>query len=192
MQQTKPRTFGTLFSGVGGLDLGLERAGWSGRWMAEWDRWCQQVLAHRYPGIPVHGDVCDVNGADLEPVDLVAFGSPCQSLSLAGQRAGFSEGSTSSMFFEAERIIGEMRAATNNQFPRWVMWENVGGALSCTDGRDFAAVLDSLADLGASTIEWGCLDARFFGVPQRRFRVAVGWREDRARRRRHTADARHR
>lgn len=168
-----PRTFGTMFSGVGGLDLGLERAGWTGRWMADWDPYCQQVLRRHWPDIPIHADVSEMNGAELEPVDLIAFGSPCQSLSVAGLRAGFSEGSTSSLFFEGVRVIREMREATGGRYPRWVMWENVGGALSSTGGRDFAAVLDSFAELGATTIEWGALDARHFGVPQRRFRVFV-------------------
>jgi DNA-cytosine methyltransferase len=165
-------TYGSLFAGVGGFDLGLEAAGMECRWQVEWDKQCQRVLEHHWPGLDRRGDVSAVNGATLEPVDVITFGSPCQDLSTAGKRAGL-DGGRSGLFFQATRIIQEMRNATESRFPRWAVWENVVGALSSNDGRDFGAVLDSLADVGAMVIEYAVLDARWFGVPQRRRRVFV-------------------
>jgi len=166
-------TFVSLFSGVGGFDLGLEAAGWECVAQVEWDRDCQAVLARHWPNVPRWADVADAHGAQLPPADVIAFGSPCQDLSVAGQRAGMVEGSRSNLFYEATRIIREMRHATRDAFPRLVIWENVGGALSSAGGRDFAAVLDDLADCGAVDVAWRVLDARWFGVPQRRRRVFV-------------------
>jgi DNA (cytosine-5)-methyltransferase 1 len=195
-------TFVSLFSGVGGFDLGLERAGWRCVAQVEWDQQCQAVLAHHWPDVPRWSDVCDVHvcrcrsvqrqtdrgsallaedGAGarcprcdgLPHADVVAFGSPCQDLSVAGKRAGFVDGGRSNLFFEAIRIIKEMRDATGSVQPRFVIWENVVGALSSNQGDDFAAVLDALAEVGAVDIGWRVLDARWFGVPQRRRRVFV-------------------
>ena len=166
-------TFVSLFSGVGGFDLGLERAGWRCVAQVEWDKQCQAVLAHRWPDVPRWADVADVSGHELPPADVVAFGSPCQDLSVAGRRAGFVEGGRSNLFFEAVRIIKEMRHATGSVQPRFVVWENVVGALSSNQGDDFAAVIDALAEVGAVDIGWRVLDARWFGVPQRRRRVFV-------------------
>lgn len=165
-------TFGSLFAGVGGFDLGLEAAGWSCSWQVEWDKHATAVLARHWPTVPRWGDVRDVDGATLLPVDLITFGSPCQDLSVAGRRAGL-DGDRSSLFYEATRIIREMRDATGNAFPRWAVWENVAGALDSNGGADFGRVLDELADAGALVIEWTVLDARWFGVPQRRRRVFV-------------------
>ena len=165
-------TFVSLFSGVGGFDMGLEAAGWRCVAQVEWDKHCQGVLAHHWPDVPRWSDVSEVSGYDLPPADVVAFGSPCQDLSVAGKRAGF-DGKRSVLFYEATRIIREMREASNGRYPTWVVWENVAGALSSSGGRDYAAVLDELADLGAVDIAWRVLDARWFGVPQRRRRVFV-------------------
>jgi len=164
--------FCSLFSGVGGFDLGLEAAGWECVAQVEWDKNCQAVLARHWPDVPRWGDVATVSGADLPPADVVVFGSPCQDLSVAGKRAGL-DGARSGLFFEAIRIIKEMRDATNGSAPRFAIWENVAGALSSSGGWDFAAVLDSLGELGAVDIAWRILDARFFGIPQRRRRVFV-------------------
>jgi DNA (cytosine-5)-methyltransferase 1 len=166
-------TFVSLFSGVGGFDLGLERAGWRCVAQVEWDPQCQAVLARHWPDVPRWSDVADVSGGDLPPADVVAFGSPCQDLSVAGKRAGFTDGSRSNLFFEAIRIIKEMRDATGSIQPRFVIWENVVGALNSNQGDDFAAVIDALAEVGAVDIGWRVLDARWFGVPQRRRRVFV-------------------
>lgn len=165
--------FVSLFSGVGGFDLGLEAAGLTCVAQVEWDRDCQAVLARHWPNVPRWSDVSDVHGADLPPADLIAFGSPCQDLSVAGNRAGMVEGSRSNLFHEAIRIIGEMREATGGTYPTLVVWENVVGALSSAEGRDFAGVLDALAEVGAMDIGWRVLDARWFGVAQRRRRVFV-------------------
>lgn len=164
--------FGSLFAGVGGFDLGFEAAGMECCFQVEWDKHCQQVLAHHWPDVPRWSDVSDVKGAELPPVDVITFGSPCQDLSVAGKRAGL-DGGRSNLFFEATRIIREMRDATDGVFPRVAVWENVPGAFSSNDGLDFGSVLDGLAESGALGIEWAVLDARWFGVPQRRRRIFV-------------------
>ena len=164
-------TYGSLFAGVGGFDMGMEQAGYEPVFQVEWDKNCQKILHHHWPTVPKWGDVCDVNGADLPPCDVLIFGSPCQDLSVAGKRAGLQDGDRSSMFFEAVRIIKEMRDATNSIYPRATIWENVPGALSSNKGADFGVVLSSMADIGAITQEYAVLDAQYFGVPQRRRRI---------------------
>lgn len=165
-------TYGSMFAGVGGFDLGFDSAGWDCSWQIEWDKSCQRVLANHWPDVDRYSDICDVDGSTIKPVDVISFGSPCQDLSVAGHRAGL-EGSRSSMFFEATRIIKEMRNATGNQYPRIAIWENVPGALTSNKGNDFAAVIDEMANIGALAIEWHVLDAQWFGVPHRRRRVFV-------------------
>ena len=166
-----PLTYGSLFAGVGGFDMGMELAGYEPVFQVEWDKNCLKVLHHHWPTVPKWHDVCDVNGADLPPCDVLIFGSPCQDLSVAGKRAGLQDGEKSSMFFEAVRIIKEMRDATNSIYPRATIWENVPGALSSNQGADFATVLASLADIGANLQEYAVLDAQHFGIPQRRRRI---------------------
>ena len=166
-------TYGSLFAGVGGFDMGMEQAGYEPVFQVEWDKNCQKILHHHWPTVPKWGDVCDVNGADLPPCDVLIFGSPCQDLSVAGKRAGLQDGDRSSMFFEAVRIIKEMRDATNSIYPRATIWENVPGALSSNKGADFGVVLSSMADIGAITQEYAVLDAQYFGVPQRRRRIFI-------------------
>jgi DNA (cytosine-5)-methyltransferase 1 len=163
-------TFGSLFAGVGGFDMGFEQAGWDCKFQVEWDKHCQQILNKHWPDIPKWGDVSDVNGAEIPPVDCIIFGSPCQDLSVAGKRAGL-EGERSGLFHEAVRIIKEMRDATNGTFPRWAVWENVAGALSSNNGRDFGTVINEMAKAGACLQEYAVLDAQYFSVPQRRVRV---------------------
>ena len=163
-------TFGSLFAGVGGFDMGFEQAGYDCQFQVEWDKHCQSVLNRHWPDVPKWGDVQDVNGADLPPVDVLIFGSPCQDLSVAGKRAGI-DGGRSSMFFEAIRIIKEMRNATGNTYPRIVVWENVPGALISNRGEDFQAVLTEMGDCGSHLTEWAVLDAQHFGIPQRRRRI---------------------
>ena len=166
------KTFGSLFAGVGGFDMGFEQAGWECNFQVEWDKHCQNILAKHWPDVPRWGDVSEVNGAELPPVDCIIFGSPCQDLSVAGKRAGL-DGARSGLFYQAMRIIKEMRDATGNAFPKWIVWENVAGALTSNKGADFGAVLDEMAEAGALVIEWALLDAQYFGVPQRRRRVFV-------------------
>lgn len=165
-------TVGSLFAGVGGFDLGFGAAGCRTMWQVEINPWCQKVLRRHWPAALLKGDVQEVHGAHLSPVDVITFGSPCQDMSVAGARAGL-DGSRSTLFYEATRIIGEMREATNGRCPAWAVWENVPGALSSDSGNDFASVLNALAAVGAVDLEWRVLDARFFGVPQRRRRVFV-------------------
>jgi len=163
--------YGSLFAGVGGFDMGMEQAGYEPVFQVEWDKNCQKILHHHWPTVPKWGDVCDVNGADLPPCDVLIFGSPCQDLSIAGKRAGITDGERSVMFFEAVRIIKEMRDATNSIYPRATIWENVPGALSSNKGADFGVVLSTLADIGAITQEYAVLDSINFRVPQRRRRI---------------------
>ena len=163
-------TFGSLFAGVGGFDMGFEQAGWDCKFQVEWDKNCQQILNKHWPDVEKWGDVCNVNGRFLPPVDCIIFGSPCQDLSVAGKRAGL-EGERSGLFHEAVRIIKEMRDATNGTFPRWTVWENVAGALSSNNGRDFGTVINEMAKAGAHLQEYALLDAQHFGIPQRRRRV---------------------
>lgn len=165
-------TFGSLFAGVGGFDLGFENAGYDCKFQVEWDAHCQQTLAHHWPDVPRWGDVSEVNGADLPPVDVITYGFPCQDLSVAGQRAGL-DGKRSNLFFDAVRIIKEMREATNGMAPTFAVAENVAGLLNADKGDAMARVLDTLAEAGALVIEWCMLDAQWFGVPQRRRRVFV-------------------
>jgi len=165
-------TFGSLFAGVGGFDLGFEAAGYTCGFQVEWDKHCQQVLAHRWPDVPRWGDVSEVSGYDLPPVDVITYGFPCQDLSVAGKRAGL-DGDRSNLFFQAIRIIKEMREATNGMAPTFAVAENVAGLLNADKGDAMARVLDTLAEAGAVGIEWCLLDAQWFGVPQRRRRVFV-------------------
>lgn len=168
----KKLTYGSLFSGVGGFDMGFDLESYECVFQVEWDKHCQKILAKHWPEVPKWSDVQDVNGAEIPPCDVLTFGSPCQDLSVAGKRAGL-EGTKSSMFYEATRIIKEMRNATKSIYPRVVIWENVPGALSSNNGADFGAVIDTLADIGAVDIQWSVLDAQHFGVPQRRRRIFV-------------------
>lgn len=156
-------TCGSLFSGVGGMDLGLTRAGFRHEFFAESDEWRRGILARHWPGVPIHDDVRAV-GQGAPAVDLLAGGFPCQDLSVAGRRAGLA-GDRSGLFFEFARITDELR-------PRWLLIENVVGLLSSQEGEDFKVVLRTLADLGYGLC-WRVLDARFFGVPQRRRRVFI-------------------
>ena len=164
--------FVSLFAGVGGMTLGLMRSGMSPVALVEKDSHASRVLKMNFPTVPQWGDISSVSGKDLPPANLIEFGSPCQDLSLAGKRAGLS-GEKSGLFLEGIRVIREMRESTNGVRPNWVVWENVRGALSSGAGKDFGAVLNHLADIGALDIEWHVLDAQYFGVPQRRRRVFV-------------------
>ena len=167
--EVKP-TFGSLFAGVGGFDMGMEQAGWECKFQVEWDKHCRSVLDRHWADVEKWSDVRNVNGRFLPPVDCIIFGSPCQDLSQAGKRAGI-DGGRSGLFFEAVRIIKEMRDATNGVYPRWAIWENVAGALNSNRGADFGKVLDTMAEAGAVVIEWKLLDSKYFGKPQVRRRV---------------------
>jgi len=166
----------SLFSGVGGFDLGLERAGMETVFQCEWDKHATKILERHWPDVPRWGDVSTLTGQyilDHAPViDVVAWGSPCQDLSVAGKRAGL-QGARSGLFHEGIRIIKELRELTDGQYPRFSIWENVAGALSSSGGADFGQVLYEMDEAGACFSEWRLLDAQYFGVPQRRRRVFV-------------------
>lgn len=119
------------------------------------------------------GSVTDIHGGKIAPVDIITFGSPCQDLSVAGKRAGL-EGERSGLFNEAVRIIREMQSATNREYPKVCIWENVPGALSSCQGNDIITVLDSLEELGF-VVDMNILDAQYMGVPQRRRRIFAVW-----------------
>ena len=142
------------------------------------------------------GDITKIHGDEIEPVDCITFGSPCQDLSIAGRRAGLA-GERSGLFMEAVRIIKEMRSSTNGLYPTFAIWENVPGAFSSNNGEDFRAVLEELARVeqpnavipgpprggrwskaGAIagngwSLAWRQLDSQYFGVAQRRKRIAL-------------------
>lgn len=166
----------SLFSGVGGFDMGLEAAGFTTVFQCEIDKHARSVLDYHWPDVPKWDDVSTLTGAHILEttggVDLVAWGSPCQDLSLAGKRAGLS-GDRSGLFHEGIRIIKELRELSNGKYPTWSIWENVVGALSSNRGADFGEVLYEMDEAGACFSEWTVLDAQYFGVPQRRRRVFV-------------------
>ena len=184
-------TLGSLFDGSGGFPLGGMISGITPVWASEIEPFPIRVTTKRLPFMKHYGDVSRLNGADLEPVDVITFGSPCQDMSVAGRRAGL-DGSRSNLFYEAVRIAKEMREATNGRYPTWLCWENVPGAFSSSAGADFKAVLDEIRkikDPEADTprparwpnagcilandhsIAWRVFDAQYWGVPQRRKRI---------------------
>lgn len=154
---------GSLFSGIGGFDLGLERAGMEVRWQCEINSAAQSVLRRRFPDATLYDDVTTLGG-DVERVDLICGGFPCQDLSVAGRRAGLA-GKRSGLFYEFMRIADECA-------PTWVLIENVPGLLSSNGGRDMGAVLGTLGELGYGWA-YRVLDAQYFGVAQRRRRVFI-------------------
>lgn len=166
----------SLFSGVGGFDMGLENAGMETVFQCEWDKHANSILHKHWPEVPKWDDVSTLTGkhilAHAPVIDVVAWGSPCQDLSVAGKRAGL-EGGRSNLFHEGIRIIKELQEETNGQYPRISIWENVVGALNSNGGADFGIILNEMAEAGAVAIEWSVLDAQYFGIPQRRRRVFV-------------------
>jgi len=151
-------TVGSLFSGIGGFDLGLERAGMEIRFQVEIDPFCQQVLAKHWPNVKRYDDVRTVGAHNLERVDLICGGFPCQDVSSAGPRTGI-EGARSGLWSEMERIVRELR-------PRYVLVENTSGLLE----RGFGRVVGDLAIAGYDS-EWACLSARDLGAPHQRDRL---------------------
>lgn len=165
-------TLGSLFDGMAGFPLAFAQAGVVTRWVVELEEDCRRVSGKHFPEAAAFADVRDVGAHNLEPVDVITGGFPCQDLSVAGVRAGLA-GARSGLFFEIVRIVREMREATANEYPKYVVLENVPGLLSSHRGRDFAVVLGELADLGAVDIGWRVCDAQFWGVAQRRRRVFI-------------------
>ena len=186
---------GSLFDGSGGFPLSGALCGIEPVWASEIEPFCIKVTSLRFPNMKHLGDVTKINGAKVDPVDIITFGSPCQDLSVAGKQKGIHDGERSNLFFEAIRIIKEMRNATSNQFPRFAVWENVPGAFSSNGGEDFKAVLQAFADVVGNaddpvpgspeggwkpagcvlghgwSVAWRIYDAQYWGVPQRRKRI---------------------
>lgn len=190
----KQLTLGSLFDGSGGFPLGGILAGIEPKWSSEIAPFPALVTHRRLPQVKHYGDVSKLSGAELPPVDIITFGSPCQDLSIAGKRAGIHDGERSSLFFQAIRIIKEMRDATNGKYPRYCVWENVIGALSSNKGDDFKSVLEAVIGVKEKGIEvpppenhrwaksdvylgdgWSLayrvFDAQYWGVAQRRARI---------------------
>ena len=190
-QNKKTLTLGSLFDGSGGFPLGGVLAGITPIWASEIEPFPVRVTTVRFPNMKHYGDISNMNGADVEPVDIISFGSPCQNLSVAGKREGL-DGDRSSLFYEAIRIVKEMREKTNGKYPRYIVWENVPGAFSSNKGEDFKAVLNEICKVkdeqvsvpkpakwenagrimgDGFSIAWRLLDAQYWGVPQRRQRI---------------------
>src|SRR6266581_3917051 len=156
---TMKPTFGSLFSGIGGIDLGLEQAGWECRWQVEKDRFCTSVLKKHWPKVPKFGDVKLIAGSELEPVELICGGFPCQPISIAGKRKAQEDERW--LWPEFERIISILR-------PSYILVENVPNLTNL--GLD--EVLGSLASLRYDA-EWDCIPAASLGAPHLRFRIFV-------------------
>ena len=191
---------GSLFDGSGTAPLAATMCGIEPVWASEIEKYPIAVTSARFPNMKHLGDITKIDGAAIEPVDIICGGSPCQDLSVAGKQAGLHEGERSHLFFEMTRIIKQMREATNGKYPRYCIWENVPGAFSSNKGYDFLAVLKAFAEIadpeiyvpepkqkarGAGlawqpagyvagdgwSIAWRTVDAQYWGVPQRRRRI---------------------
>lgn len=199
-QNKKCLTLGSLFDGSGGFPLGGVLSGITPLWASEIEPFPVRVTTVRFPDMKHYGDISTLKGSELEPVNIITFGSPCQDMSVAGKREGLG-GNRSSLFYEAIRIIKEMREATNGKYPRYIVWENVPGAFSSNKGEDFKAVLTEICKvkeeqvsvpkpskwenagriMGDSfSVAWRLFDAQYWGVPQRRQRIYLvadfdGW-----------------
>lgn len=201
MEREAP-TLGSLFDGSGGFPLAGVMSGVVPVWASEIEPYPIAVTRSRFPQMIHLGNVTEIDGSRIPPVDIITFGSPCQDMSIAGKRAGMKhesrgdEGTTrSGLFYEAVRIIREMREETHGRYPAFAVWENVPGAFSSNRGEDFRCVLEELAKIcetgGYSvprpasgkwkpageimgdgfSIAWRMLDAQYWGVPQRRSRI---------------------
>lgn len=186
-------TLGSLFDGSGGFPLGGLISGITPVWASEIEPFPIRVTTKRLPFMKHYGDISQMDGGKIEPVDIITFGSPCTDMSVAGRRAGL-EGQQSVLFYQAIRIIKEMRCATNGKYPRYIVWENVPGAFSSNSGEDFKAVLEAVIGVAEPetqvpmpeksrwpyadcymgdgwSVAYRVLDAQFWGVPQRRKRI---------------------
>ncbi len=184
-------TLGSLFDGSGGFPLGGLLSGIPPVWASEIEPFPIRVTTKRLPFMKHYGDVSRMDGRKIEPVDIITFGSPCQNMSIAGRREGL-DGSRSSLFYEAVRIVKEMRCATDGRYPRYIVWENVPGAFSSNKGADFQSVLEEICSVKGYEIDparperwanageivaddfslaWRVFDAQYWGVPQRRKRI---------------------
>ena len=182
-------TLGSLFDGIGGFPYAASFYGIRPLWASEIVPECVSVTKKHFPDMEHVGDITKLHGGKLPPVDIITFGSPCQDLSVAsGKRLGLA-GERSGLFLEAIRIIREMQEATNGEYPKFALWENVPGALSSSSRRDFKAVLEAFTDAEVPMpgsgrwanagmvrgrgvdLAWCVYDAQYFGTAQRRRRI---------------------
>jgi len=181
-------TLGSLFDGIGGFPYAGSFFGIKPLWASEIMPQAISVTQRHLPDMEHVGDITQLDGATLPPVDIITFGSPCQGLSMAGRRLGLAD-ERSGLFSEAIRIIDEMRMATDGRYPRYAIWENVPGALSSNAGFDYQAVLEAFAKTQVPIprsgkwansgmvrsdgidLAWCVYNAQYFGVPQRRRRI---------------------
>ena len=193
MDENGKLTLGSLFSGSGAFELGGILAGIRPVFASEVEPFPIRVTTKRLPFVKHYGDVNSIRGDEVEPVDIITSGSPCTDISIAGKRAGLG-GKQSSLFFQAIRIIKEMRCATDGRYPRFIVWENVPGAFSSNKGEDFRAVLNAVCSVKGGgipvpeppkgkwanagcimadgfSLAWRVVDACLWGVPQRRKRI---------------------
>ena len=189
--ESQALTLGSLFDGSGGFPLGSLLSGITPVWASEIEPFPIRVTTKRLPFMKHYGDVAKMDGGKVEPVDVITFGSPCQDMSIAGRREGL-DGSRSSLFYEAVRIVREMRCATDGKYPRYIVWENVPGAFSSNKGADFQSVLEEICSVKGYEVDparpakwpaageivaddfslaWRVFDAQYWGVPQRRKRI---------------------
>ena len=187
----KPLTLGSLFDGSGTFPMMGMLSGVVPVWSSEIEPFPIAVTTKRLPFVKHLGDINKINGAEIEPVDIITFGSPCTDLSVAGKRQGLNA-ARSGLFFQAVRIIKEIRCATNGKYPRFAVWENVAGAFSSNGGEDFRCVLEELCKVkdpdisipkpakwtkageivgNGFSVAWRTFDAQYWGVPQRRMRI---------------------
>ena len=187
----KHLTLGSLFSGSGTFEMAGMLSGIVPVWKSEIEPFPIAVTEKRLPFVKHLGDINSINGAEIEPVDIITFGSPCTDLSVAGKRQGLNA-ERSGLFYQAIRIIKEMRGATNGKYPRFAVWENVTGALSSNGGEDFRCVLEEFCKIKDTNLSvpksekwtkageimgkdfslaYRTFDAQYWGVPQRRMRI---------------------
>ena len=179
---------GSLFDGIGGWPLAAIKFGINPVWSSEIAPFPQEITKTHFPSMKHLGDITKINGAEIDPVDIICMGSPCQDLSIAGKREGL-DGERSGLFRRAVDIVRQMRNATNGQYPRFIVWENVPGAFSSNKRNDFRTVLEEITETeipmptsgrwatagmvrsNKCEVAWRVLDAQFWGVPQRRKRI---------------------
>lgn len=165
-RSSKPIRFASFFAGIGGFDLGLERAGMECVFQCEVNPFCQKVLKRHWPDVPLHGDIKVLNADQVPEADLWCGGFPCQDLSIAnqGKRRGL-KGDRSGLFYKYAQLVKQAQ-------PKWILVENVPGLLNSHQGEDFKILLQTLDELGYG-VSWRVLDAKHFGTPQRRRRVYI-------------------
>jgi len=156
--------YGSVCSGIEAATHAWHPLGWEASFFSEIEKFPRQVLAHHYPNTPLHGDFTTIKKGDYDPIELLVGGTPCQSFSVAGLRAGLND--------PRGNLMLEFGALAKRLQPKWIVWENVPGVLSSNSGKDFGSFLAMLGELGYG-FAYRILDAQNFGVPQRRRRVFV-------------------